>query len=124
MTKFSYESDGAILILRASGTPTDRERKPVYDAVRADPNVPKNALLLLDVREIDVSMFSGHALLERLRALTEQLGRKLGPVCALIVPPELSIHGALFRDTGLLVGLRVRLFTDEPSARLWLNKYR
>jgi hypothetical protein len=51
---FSYEVDGSILILRASGTTTLSERQRVFNAVRADAAVPSDALLLLDVREVDV----------------------------------------------------------------------
>ena len=120
----SYETDGSILTLRASGTPTLKERKPVYDAVRADPAVPKGARLLLDVREIDVAMYSDHAAVERFRVLIDQLGPKLGPVCAIIAAPWLMKQMRVMQEAASGVGLRICLFTDEPSARHWLSTYR
>jgi hypothetical protein len=125
---FSYEIDGSILILRASGTATLSERQLVFNAVRDDAAVPSDALLLLDVREVDVRevdvAMSEYTGVERLRVLLDQLGRKLGPVCAVIVSPGLAEQSRLFQDAGSGVGLRVGLFSDEPSARQWLRAHR
>jgi len=120
----SYEIAGSILTLRASGTPTLKERQPVYDAVRADAAVPNGAQLLLDIREIDAAMYSEHAVVERLRVLIDQLGPKLGSVCAMLISPSLMTQGRIMQEAGSGVGLRVFLFTDEPSARHWLSTYR
>jgi hypothetical protein len=116
----SYESDGSVLTLRASGTTTISERQPVFDAIRADASVPKDALLLLDVREVDVGM-SEYAVVERLRVLFDELGPKLGPVCAMIVPQGLAEQGRFFQTEAIGIGLRVGLFSDELSARRWLT---
>jgi hypothetical protein len=67
-TMVPYEIDGSILVFRASGTTTLGQREPVFDAVRADGRVPNGALLLLDVREVDVGM-SKRIVTERLRVL-------------------------------------------------------
>ena len=120
----SYEIAGSILTLRASGTPTLKERKPVYDAVRADAAVPNGARLLLDIREIDSAMYSEHAVVERLRVLIDQLGPKLGSLCAMVVSPSPMNQAHIMEEAGNGVGLRVALFTDEPSAREWLSTYR
>jgi hypothetical protein len=120
----SYEIDGSVLTLRAAGTPTLKERKPVYDAVRADAAVPKGARLLLDIRDIDVAMYSEHAVVERFRVLIDHLGPKLGSVCAMIVPPGLTDQVRFVQEAGSGVGLQVFVFTDEPSARDWLSTYR
>jgi hypothetical protein len=116
----SYEIDSSILTIRASGTPTLQDRKPVYDTVRADTAVPDGARLLLDIRKIDAAMYSGHAVIERFRVLFDQLGSKLGPACAMLVPSGLADQERVFQDAGRGFGLRVRVFTDEPSARRWL----
>jgi hypothetical protein len=120
----SYEIDGSILTLRASGTPTTADRQPVYDAVRADARVPNDARLLLDIREIDVAMYGEHAVVERFRVLFDQLGLKLGPACAMLVPPGLADRARMFQEAASEFGLQVRIFTDEPSARQWLTSYR
>ena len=121
---FSYEIAGSLLTLRASGTPTLKERQPVYDAVRADAAVPNGAQLLLDIREIDAAMYSEYAVDERLRVLIDQLGPKLGSECALVVAPSLMNQERIMQEAGSGVGLRVSLFMDEPSARKWLGTYR
>ena len=119
----SYEVDGSILILRASGATTREQRLPVFAAMRADTRVPEGALLLLDVREVDAGM-SEHVVVERLRVLLDQLGSKLGPVCALIVSPQVTDQAAMFQARGIEFGLRIGLFSDEPSARQWLGACR
>jgi hypothetical protein len=116
----SYEISGSILTFRASGTTSVGERKPIFDAIRADASVPNNALILLDVREVDVGM-SEHAVVERLRVLLDQLGPKLGPACAMLVPQGLAEQGRLFQTEAIGFGLRVRLFSDELTARQWLT---
>lgn len=116
----SYEIDGSILTLRVSGTPTLSDRQPVFDAVRADARVPRNALLLFDVRELAVGMWSEYTVVERLRVLFDQLGPKLGPACAVIAAPALTEQSRQFQMAALDFGLRVGLFNDEPSARQWL----
>jgi hypothetical protein len=119
----SYEIDGSILIFRASGTTTREQREPVFAAVRADARVPNGMLVLLDVREVDVGM-SKHVVVERLRVLLDLLGPKLGPACALIVTPELGDQSRIFETEATGFGLRVELFTDERTARQWLNALR
>jgi hypothetical protein len=115
----SYEIDGSVLILRASGTTTHAQREPVFAAVRADARVANDTPVLLDVREVDVGM-NKHVVIERLRVLLDLLGPKLGPACALIVTPELGDQSRIFETEAIGFGLRVRLFTDEQTARQWL----
>ena len=93
----------------------------MYAAVRADAAVPDGALLLLDQREIDVAMMRGHLVVERLRVLFDQLGPKLGPMCALIFAPGLAEQAHVFQTEAVGFGLRVEVFSDEPSARQWLG---
>jgi hypothetical protein len=118
----SYEVDGSILILRASGTATDEKREAVLDSVRADERVPSGAPLLLDVREID-GVVGKQAVVERLRMLLQHLGPKLGQVCALLVAPRVREQADIFQREAVGIGLRVELFGNEPSARRWLNTY-
>ena len=116
----SYEINGSILTFRASGTTTREQREPVFEAVRADVSVPNGALVLLDVREVDVGM-STHVVLERLRVLFDLLGPKLGPACALVLTPELGEQASIFQTEALGFGLRAKLFSDEQTARQWLT---
>jgi hypothetical protein len=116
----TYEIDGLILTLRATGTTTAEERQPVFDAVRADSRVPNGALVFLDVRDVDIGM--GHpVVVERLRVLCSQLGPKLGPACAMLVTPAVRDQSSTFQAEAVGFGLRVNLFTDESKARHWLN---
>jgi hypothetical protein len=120
----SYEIDGSILTLRASGTTTLGQRQSVFDAIRADPRVPNNALLLIDVRHYDFGM-SAYLLGDRLRIFFDFLGPKCGAALAVIIPAGLGadqVHA--FKSKAIDFGLRVDLFSDEQLARDWLNTYR
>jgi len=119
----SYEIDGLILTLRASGTTTIAQRKPVFDAVRADLRVPNGALILLDVRKVEAGM-GKHVVIERLRVLLDELGPKLGPACAMIVTLRILDQASMFQAEAVGFGLLVKLFSDEPTARQWLGAYR
>jgi hypothetical protein len=119
----SYEIDGSVLTLRGSGTITLQQRLHLFAAVRADAGVPNGALVLLDVRGIDVDLHD-HAVIERTRVLVDQLGPKLGPACAIIIPLAPDEQSRIYQDAASDVGLRVRFFRDEPSARQWLNAFR
>ena len=116
----SYEIDASILTFRASGTTTRDQREPVFAAVRADARVPNDAPLLLDVRQVDVGM-GGPVVIERLRVLLDLLGPKLGPICAVLITPQVGEQASLFQMEAKSFGLRVKLFQDERMARLWLN---
>ena len=96
----SYEIAGSILTLRASGTPTLKERKPVYDAVRADAAVPNGASLLLDIREIDTAMYSDHAVVERLRVWREKPDRIWLGFATIFSPPLIKKAGSGGRPGG------------------------
>ena|ERR1700676_2300383 len=117
----SYEINGSILTLRASGTTTLDERKPVFDAIRADAAVPDNALILIDAREVFIGM-SEPVVVERLRVLLDQLGGKLGRRCALVIDPGGADQAEIFKTEAPAFGLRVSLFTNEQLARDWLNQ--
>jgi hypothetical protein len=119
----SYEIDASILTLRVSGALTANEREAVFDAVRADARVPRGALLLIDARERDLAP-SEFAVVERLRVLLDQLGPKLGHECAVVVPAELAAQWRIFQEAASGAGLQVALFSDEPSARRWLEAQR
>jgi hypothetical protein len=112
----SYEVDGSILIVRASGTTTNDEREAVSDAVRADERVRNGAPLLLDAREVD-GIGDRQAVVERLRSLLQHLGPKLGQVCALLVTPKVRDQADTFKTEAVRIGLRVELFADEAAAR-------
>src|ERR1700730_16666864 len=73
LAMLSYEIDESILTLRASGTTTLAQRQPVFDAIRDDTSVPKDALILIDVREFDFGL-SEYLLADRLRVLFDHLG--------------------------------------------------
>ena len=118
----SYEIDGSILILRASGTATAEERASALDAVRADERVPSGAPLLLDAREVD-GIAGKQVVVERLHMLLQHLGPKLGQVCALLVASRVREQADIFQREAVGIGLRVELFGNEPSALRWLKTY-
>jgi hypothetical protein len=120
----SYEIDGSILTLRASGSTTLGQRQAVFDAIRDDTSVPRDALILIDVRQYDFGM-SAYLLADRLRIFFDHLGPKCGPALAVIIPSGLAADQArVFKSKAIDFGLRVNLFSDEQLARDWLNAYR
>ena len=120
----SYTIDDSILTLRASGETTMlHEHEPVFETLRADGDVPAGALVMLDVREVDVDI-NEYAVPERLRILFDQLGPKLGPVCAMLVRAGRIEQARLFQTRAIAFGLLVALFSDEQPAREWLKSCR
>jgi hypothetical protein len=115
----SYETDGRILTLRATGTTTLAQRIPVFAAIRDDPRVPDAALLLIDARTTDAAA-NEHVVVEHVRVLFEVLGNKLGTLCAMIVAPQIDPSARLFQNRALDLALEVSIFDDEVSARRWL----
>jgi hypothetical protein len=119
----SYEIDGSILTIRASGRTTIAQRQLVFDAIRDDMNVPKHALILIDIHQLDD--MNEYLLADRLRVLFDHLGPKCGQTLAVIIPSALGADQArVWKSKPIDFGLRVSLFTDEQLARDWLNSYR
>ncbi|HEY7993178.1 MAG TPA: hypothetical protein VID24_03085 [Candidatus Eremiobacteraceae bacterium] len=79
----SYTIDGKILRLIVSGDVSLAERRSVYDAVRDDPNVPDDCVLVVDARDASVT-FRDATIDVRVHALLEGLGKKFGRTCAFI----------------------------------------
>jgi hypothetical protein len=119
----SYDTDGIILTLTAAGTVTLAERHHVFREVSSDPRVPNRALVLLDVHGVEAAVNEA-AVVERVQALREQLGPKLGPACAMIVGTELESNARVFRETAIGSGLHIGIFSAKESARNWLMSYR
>ena len=118
----SYEINASILTIRAFGTPTLEDRILLFDAIRTDPAVPRGALVLLDIRGLKV-LPQGPAAVDRLRALVEHLGPKLGWMGAMVIDPPLAEDARTFQAAAKSVGLRVEIFSDVPSAEKWLRSY-
>lgn len=119
----TYEVDGTILKLTLKGTPSESQRSQTHADIASDPQVPLGALLLIDITRADP--IEDLAEIERrTRLLTDRVGSKLGPACAVVVSPRLTEISEKFlsrrTDPG---GLRVALFRDEPTARQWLSTF-
>ena len=119
----TYEVDGTILKLTLKGTPSESQRAQVHAEIASDPRVPLGALILIDITRAD-PIDDIAEMDRRTRLLTNRLGSKLGPACAVVVPPRLTEISEKFlsvrTDPG---GVRVALFRDEPSARQWLATF-
>lgn len=111
-----------MLILRPRGTPTEEERQAGYDAIAADPRIPHGALVVLDMGRLD-ALGSLKEVERRARILVARLGPKLGPVCAVIVPPRMALEAQHFQALSDHLGLRVAVFHDEPEALQWIDRY-
>jgi hypothetical protein len=119
---YTYEIDGKVLTLHPRGTPTDHERRTVYDQIANDDRVPAGALVLLDARRVDPPENTDD-LQWRAHTLVQRLGLKLGPACAVIVPPRLVPEGEYMQSKSSELGVKIALFRDEPEARKWLATF-
>jgi len=118
----SYTIDGKILRLIVSGDVTVAERRSVYDAVRVDPNVPKNCVLLVDARDATVT-FRDSTIDMRVQLLLDGLGDTFGGTCAFIEPASDPLNGKAFQRASAKLGVRIGLFGDEESALRWLGAH-
>ena len=117
----TYRMDGRILIITVDPSSTFTERRAVYGALRADPCVPDGALLLLDVRDVEET-FTEAVLRSRVAVFFDALGRKLGPVCAMLVSATDNALGRyMFQIIADEKAVNVGLFDDERDARQWLQ---
>ena len=91
----SYRVDGPILVLTL-GVSTWVERSALYETIRADPSVPNNALLLIDARQFQDAV-TEPLLRQRFALLRQQLGPKLGQVCAILVSEQGMVDVRLFQ---------------------------
>jgi hypothetical protein len=118
----TYSVDGSILTVVAAGTTGDTDRQHFYQTIREDSRVPDGALLLVDATRADPAK-SIHELRERAHLIALRLGRKMGPVCAVITPPRLTEDAVYFQAASGELGVRVGIFTDEAEARRWLADF-
>jgi hypothetical protein len=120
---YAYTIDGSILTLVVTGATTSEHRESMLSAIRQDSRVPNGALLLIDARQA-ASVGSTIGLQERAHTFVHLLGPKMGPLCAIIVPPDLAAEAALFQAAGGELGVRVGLFAEESQAKQWLHDFR
>ena len=115
-----YRVDDGILVLTAVGSPSSADRRATFEKLRADPNVPDGAMLLLDTRKL-TAVLSGLDGERRLSDLLAGLGPKMGARCAVLASGANPAAINFFQAAGGAYGVRVRLFDNESAARLWLT---
>ena len=118
----TYDVDGRVLSIVAAGTPSDDERRRLIETVEHDPRVQDASLVLLDVRRAD-KRGNPREVEHRTRYFIQRLGRKIGPVCAVIVAAEMMHEAVHMQSAGAELGLRIALFKSETEAREWLRAY-
>ncbi len=119
----SYRVDGALLLLTIDTTSTFDQRMAVYHAIAEDPLVPDAALLLCDARQVRET-YTQDVLEDRIPKFFEQLGPKLGSVCAMLVSAESDpLAARLFQIKAGARHVTVGLFQDLAEARRWLGPY-
>jgi len=115
-----YRVDDGILVLTAVGSPSSADRRATFEKLRADPNVPDGAMLLLDTRKL-TAVLSGLDGERRLSDLLAGLGPKMGARCAVLASGANPTAIHFFQAAGGAYGVRVELFDNETAARLWLT---
>jgi hypothetical protein len=101
---------------------TFEERRAIYDAIRVDPRVPDDAVLLLDVRQHD-EFLTPEIVRARVPRLKEALGPKLGSAFALLVTKERMPDALIFQAVAGEFRFRIGVFYEEALARTWLQAY-
>ena len=115
-----YRVDDGILVLTAVGSPSSAGRRATFEKLRADPDVPDGAPLLLDTRRLTAVM-TGLDGERRLSDLLAGLGPKMGARCAVLESGANPAAIHFFQAAGGAYGVRVELFDNETAARLWLT---
>ena len=118
--RLTYRVDDGILVLTSVGSPSSADRRATFEKLRADPNVPDGAMLLLDTRKL-TAVLSGLDGERRLSDLLAGLGPKMGARCAVLASGANPIAVHFFQAAGGAYGVRVELFDNETAARLWLT---
>lgn len=115
----SYKVDGQFVILTANGKANERERSQLFEALRADPNVPDGAYLIIDIRDYEIRLTQAE-LEARVRAMVEALASKIGVASAVLVGDSSLRIGLGLQLVAGNMNFRVGVFHDEASARKWL----
>ena len=113
----TYDVDGRVLSIVAAGTPSDDERRRLIETVEHDPRVQDASLVLLDVRRAD-KRGNPREVEHRTRYFIQRLGRKIGPVCAVIVAAGVVLFGGRLLVTLLdraVVGEQDENPAEEPA---------
>jgi hypothetical protein len=118
----SYKTDGQILTFIVTGRATSQQRAEVFSSIRADPDVPNGAPLLLDVRAVSWSM-EERTMWTLFRMFRAELGAKLSLACAVLSATAHRPEHRWFQEAADESGLRVGIFDDEADARVWLSGY-
>lgn len=117
-----YKINGRVLTLQPKGAVTPEARQATYDAIAADPRVPRNALVLIDARHVETPL-SIRDVENRARVLVASLGPKLGRIVAVVVPPSLSQQAAHIQSMSGQLGVQMACFDDESDALEWLEHF-
>jgi hypothetical protein len=119
---FSYRVENGVIVITAAGVYTATERDNVYDAIRRDPAIHEQSLLLIDTRQ-NLAPGSAIDIRDAIDSLIRRLGPKLGRACAIIRSPARPAASFHFQLHASARGLRVGVFDDEAGARQWLSVY-
>ena len=115
----SYDIDGSLIRLTASGTYGTRDLMETVDAALSDRDAPETATLLVDVRGSEVDRTS-----EEMKQLTEFFASHADRLsrCAVVIARD--VHYGLMRMAMAFAEdspLELRVFRDLDEARTWLS---
>lgn len=117
---FALDSRSALVVATASGAVLPSDWRDGVAVLVADPTMPQAAPVLVDLRHADRAVAAADmgwmtVLLQRLHA------RFAGRVALLTAVVGHVSSANLLAGHADGVRYRVKAFTDEPSARLWLT---
>jgi hypothetical protein len=115
----AYQTEGPIVVIRATGPYTVVSRDLMYDAIGADEEVQPASGVLIDAR-LNVVANGQSDFREAFEAMVARLGPKLPRACAVVMARHRIVEAHMFQAIGGDYGVRVGLFYEEDLARQWL----
>jgi hypothetical protein len=117
-----YGVENGLVMITIGPLSTFNERQALYDAIRRDPRVPDDAVLLLDVR-LHEEVLTPETVRARVPLLKNALGPKLGSAFALLATRDRMPDAMIFQAVAGEFQFRVGVFYEEALARTWLTAY-
>ena len=118
---FAYALRDRYVELTATGFVSADEAAALFEAVRADPNVPEGLPWLMDLRQYDQTSMSADELQPRVLRMFRILGPKIGRFWAIVIDSQVEhvVKARLLQHLVPSDAATVMVFRDMDEAREW-----
>jgi hypothetical protein len=120
---FAYAIRDRYIELTAAGFVSADEAAALFQAVRADPNVPDGLPWLMDLRQYDQTSMTADELQPRVLRMLGILGPKIGAYWAIVIDSQVEhvVKARLLQHLVRGDDATVMLFREMDEARDWLE---